>query len=90
MKSLPRSLAAPPPPSRAPEQRVPTAAITTSSPSAPPRAADEHSPAPCRERGAAPREGRSPLGCFYMRKLFQLSCHIGVVKSEEYHGQNHI
>ena len=36
------------------------------------------------------REGGDWLGCFYMRKLFQLSCHIGVVKSEGFHGQNHI
>ena len=26
------------------------------------------------------------LGCFYMQKLFHLSCHIGVVKSEGFHG----
>ena len=59
MKSLPRSLEDPPP-LRAPEQRVPTAAITASSPSVRPPAADGRSPAPCRGRGAARRGGRSP------------------------------
>ena len=59
MKSLPRSLEDPPP-LRAPEQRVPTAAITASFPSTRPPATDGRSPAPCRGRGAARRGEHSP------------------------------
>ena len=32
----------------------------------------------------------APLSCFYMQKSFHLSRHIGVVKSEEFYGQNYI
>ena len=59
MKSLPRSLEDPPP-LRAPEQHIPAAAITASSPSARPPAVDGHSPAQCHGRDAARRGERSP------------------------------